>query len=226
MNATAAERAGRLMHILAVAVLLGVIVWGVGLYPGMPEQIPIHWNAAGEADDYRPKSIGSAFGPLFIALALVVGILLLHRFMGRSNLAVPSEREAYALTFGYLNLSMAVIFGWISLMGWYDLDVGPWVIAFALLGAVPVLIIMGLYMGRIIAERKALSSSTEPSMDPQYWVWGGIFYSNPDDPRVLVPKPPHTGVGSTFNLATPGGKLAIALLGLLVVGSVLLVILL
>lgn len=225
-NRTAAERTGRIMHVLAVIILLGTIVWGVGLYPGMPAEIPIHWNAAGEADDFRPKSIGWVFGPLFIALTLVVGILVLHRVMGRSDLAVPSERQAYALTFGYVNLSMAVIFSWISVMGWMNLDLGPWLIAFALLAAVPVLIIMGLYLGRITAERKAMSAGTEPSMDPKYWVWGGIFYSNAKDPRTLVPRPPHTGVGTTFNLATPGGKLSVILLIVLIVGSLLLPILL
>lgn len=223
---SAAERAGKVMHILAVVILLGAIAWGAGLYPGMPDNIPIHWNTAGEADDFRPKSIGWAFGPLFIALALVLGVLVLHQFMGRSALTVPSEREAYALTFGYMNLSMAVIFSWISVMGWHAMDLGPWPIAFALLASLPILIIMGMYLGRITAERKALSNDGEPSMDPRYWVWGGVFYRNPADPRTWVPKPPHTGVGSTVNLATPGGKLTIALLLLVIVGTIMLPILL
>lgn len=219
-------RIGWAMHAAAVVVVLGVLVWGVYLYPDLPEQIPIHWNAAGEADDYRPKSIGWAFGPLFIALGMIVGIAILNRVMGRNDLTVPSEREAYRLTLGYVNLSMALIFGWISLAGWYDLELGPWMIAAALLGSLPVLLIMGLYYNRISAERKALASDPEPSLNPENWVWGGMFYSNPNDPRTMVPKPPHTGIGMTFNLAAPGGKLMLVVLILVVLVTLLLAILL
>ena len=214
------------MHLLAIVILLGVIAWGAFLYPDLPDQIPIHWNAAGVADDFRPKSVGWAFGPLFIALGMVVGLLILNRIMGRNDLTVPSEREAYSLTLGYVNLSMAVIFAWISVMGWYGLDLGPWLIAAALLGSLPVFLIVGLYFNRISAERKAVASASEPTLNPDHWVLGGIFYSNPDDPRTLVPKPPHTGFGMTFNLASTGGKLLLAVLIAVVVGTVLLVILL
>lgn len=59
-------------------------------------------------------------------------------------------------------------------------------------------------------------------MDPQYWVLGGMFYRNPADPRTIVPRPPHLGTGGTFNLATPGGRLIVALLVLLLIGTLLL----
>lgn len=46
-----AIRVGSAMHGLAIAILLGVMVWGAFLYPDLPDLIPIHWNAAGVADD-------------------------------------------------------------------------------------------------------------------------------------------------------------------------------
>lgn len=214
------------MHVLSVAILLGVLAWGAYLYPALPDEIPIHWNAAGVADDFRPKSVGWAFGPLFIALALVAGLIAMNIAMTRNAATVPSEREAYSLTLGYVNLSMAVIFGFISVMGWYDLDLGPWLIAAGLLGGLPVLLIMGFYFNRIAAERKHLTSDTEPTLNPQHWVMGGLFYSNPADPRTIVPKPPHTGLGTTFNLASAGGKLMMIVLVLIIVGTLLMVILL
>lgn len=70
--------------------------------------------------------------------------------------------------------------------------------AAGLMGSLPVLLIVGLYFNRISAERKALASESEPSLNPDYWVLGGMFYRNPNDPRTMVPKPPHTGVGMTF----------------------------
>ena len=65
-----------------------------------------------------------------------------------------------------------------------------------------------------------MTSSTQPeSTSPpdyrdndQYWV-GGVFYVNPNDPRLLVEK--RFGVGWTFNFARPiGWWLLIALLAL------------
>lgn len=218
-------RVGGAMTIVAIALLLGVIAWGAFIYSALPERIPVHWNAAGEADSFRDRSIGWAFGPVFIALGMVVSFMLFHWHLIAGSRLVPSEREAYSLVFGYLNLSLAAIFGWISLMVWYSLDAGPWLIAVSLLAGLPVLLILGLYMPRITAERKALDRPQDLSANPDHWVLGGIFYSNPDDPRTFVPKPPHTGFGKTFNLASSGGKLMMGLLVLLMVAPVVIMIL-
>lgn len=40
--------------------------------------------------------------------------------------------------------------------------------------------------------------------DDRYWI-GGIFYNNPDDPAVLVPK--RYGLGWTVNFGNPLGRL-------------------
>lgn len=40
--------------------------------------------------------------------------------------------------------------------------------------------------------------------DDRYW-YGGIFYNNPDDPDVFVPK--RYGLGWTVNLGNPQGRL-------------------
>ncbi len=44
--------------------------------------------------------------------------------------------------------------------------------------------------------------------DDQYW-YGGVFYNNPDDPAMFVPK--RFGLGWTVNLGNPKGKLFIIL---------------
>ena len=45
----------------------------------------------------------------------------------------------------------------------------------------------------------------------------GLFYNNPNDPRFFVPKPV-AGMGWTFNIANPIGKLAMIGIGLVLVG--------
>lgn len=40
--------------------------------------------------------------------------------------------------------------------------------------------------------------------DDRYWI-GGVFYNNPDDPAILVPK--RYGMGWTVNFGNPRGRL-------------------
>lgn len=67
-------------------------------------------------------------------------------------------------------------------------------------------------------ERARTDRRSAPAVfrdDDQYW-YGGIFYSNPDDPDPFVPK--RYGFGWTVNFGHPMGKLvlfAIVLLGLI-----------
>jgi uncharacterized membrane protein len=213
-------RAGAIMNGLAVLILITIGLWGANLYPQLPEAIPTHWNASGEADAFSNKSIWSAFGVLISAAVTVLGLLVLRYFLARSKSLVPAEHRAYDLSIGYGNLSIAVMFGWISVMSWLNLELGPLFLALSLLGGVPFLIIIGLHLPAITRERNELMGPEEPSLDPKHWRLGGFFYSNADDPRVFVPKPPHTGMGMTANLATPGGRLFMIALALLILAAI------
>lgn len=45
------------------------LVYSAVVYPTLPEQIAIHWNSAGEADNFIPKAI-AAFGLPFLIVAI------------------------------------------------------------------------------------------------------------------------------------------------------------
>lgn len=49
----------------SVIILLPILV-GLLLWSQLPEQLPTHWNAAGEIDDYSSKSFGIFFVPCFL----------------------------------------------------------------------------------------------------------------------------------------------------------------
>lgn len=209
------SRTAIVMYSAAVLILVALGLWGALLYPNLPDTIPTHWNLRGEADAFSQKSIMSFFGPMLLAAAFVVLMLIVQLAMSRSLLQVPAERRALDLTLGYVSLSLVVIMAWVSVAAWYSHGVGPLFVALALLAGVPVLVIYGLNYPEIHKQRQALADSNDPSMNPKYWVLNGFFYNNPKDPRAFVPKPRHTGTGVTMNLATPGGRLA--LIGLLLV---------
>lgn len=208
-------RPALMMHGLAVVILLLMWIWGAVLYPSLPQLVPTHWDMSGEADAFSQRSLASVFGPLLVASVLLVSVLLVNLGLSRARYLVSAERRAYGISFSYVNLSLALIFAWVSLAGWYGFSLGPLFVAFALLAGMPVLVIVGLHLPEIMRQRKAEMDPADPSQNPKHWVLGGIFYSNPNDPRAFVPRAPHTGTGTTMNLATPLGRLA--LIGLLVV---------
>ncbi|MGD7732642.1 DUF1648 domain-containing protein [Propionibacteriaceae bacterium G57] len=68
---------GWLIATLALGVI-GVWVLVVRVYPGVPDPMPVHWNGAGVADGFTPKSLGefiaiAGLGPFFCLV--VFGII-------------------------------------------------------------------------------------------------------------------------------------------------------
>jgi uncharacterized membrane protein len=61
-------------ELLPISMIVLIIILGFVLYPSLPEQIPSHWNAKGEVDDYSGKMFSVVFYP---ALTLFVYLLML-----------------------------------------------------------------------------------------------------------------------------------------------------
>jgi len=98
-----------------IAVLLAMFVLAIGSWTTAPEQIPVHWNAAGEVDRYGGKFEGLLAMPL-----IATGMYLLLRFVpridpGRANYALFANTYVLirvgvliviALLYGVLHLSI------------------------------------------------------------------------------------------------------------------------
>jgi uncharacterized membrane protein len=83
---------------------------------------------------------------------------------------------------------------------------GPWLVV-GLAGGGVALLLPAL---AIASTRLAALPSPGPGdgTPDERWRLGGLFYVNPDDPAVFVPK--RAGLGYTVNLGRPGGVLALA----------------
>ena len=55
--------------LIFIGMILAVAAY---LYPSLPEQIPTHWNLAGEVDDYTPKPWGVLILPLSATFVFIV----------------------------------------------------------------------------------------------------------------------------------------------------------
>lgn len=55
--------------------------------------------------------------------------------------------------------------------------------------------------------------------DDKYWILGGHFYNNPDDPALFVAK--RIGVGYTINIGRPLGKIMMIIIYAIVICSLI-----
>ncbi len=63
---------------VSVVMIIASTVLAVLVYPKLPEQFPIHWNAAGDIDGYSSRLVGAFMMPL-IALSVLVVFKILPR---------------------------------------------------------------------------------------------------------------------------------------------------
>jgi uncharacterized membrane protein len=64
------------MRLAVVALIIAAVALSIAVYSRLPASVPIHWNAAGEIDDYAPKAIGAFLLPaIMLALAGVFAAL-------------------------------------------------------------------------------------------------------------------------------------------------------
>lgn len=223
--------------IAAVVILLAATAVGVAMYPQLQGPVPVHWNAAGHADNYASKSVWSVFGPLMAGFG-VIALLFACSFLARvspSRAVVtddPAQRDRrnalqrrlISSLLGQLAVVIAAQIGWLAVAGWIDPG-APWlvvtgVVVFLLLLLI-VLAVFVLRYHRAVAAwgESAKTSRADAPDDDRYWR-GGVIYINRDDPAVFVPK--RFGIGWTVNLGSAGGiALGVALL-VIVAGAIIL----
>jgi uncharacterized membrane protein len=86
-----------------IALLVAMFVLALVTWPTAPEQIPVHWNAAGDVDRYGGKVEGLLAMPL-----IATGLYLLLRFLPR----IDPGRANYALftnTYVLIRIGMLVV---------------------------------------------------------------------------------------------------------------------
>ncbi|OXN00491.1 DUF1648 domain-containing protein [Bifidobacterium vansinderenii] len=205
-----------LLHVPALAVTL--VVGNLG-YSDMPQRVPMHMNAAGEIDSWVDKSpilIWYAVGlQLMLAVLMTVSHLVLLHAKKPIN---PNRPVSSAYAYGvflkvwsvYLIVAgplvaMGIGLGLqLSMIGVVGLDMIGLIMMVVAVAALAAAVMIGLIYGqngsRVYAASRADDDRDAASDDDRHWK-AGVFYWNPDDPAVMVPK--RFGVGWTCNFARP-----------------------
>lgn len=191
-----------LVSLWDLAALLGfgaLWLWYQGLLPALPDPVPTHFNARGLVDGTTSK----AALPLVI-FGLPMGVWALVTALGMvlgATRREPAAARALAMAplRGLLGLGLAFLMGAC--------------LASPLHGPRTVTLGAGVFLGCILVgivfqiRASAQIPATSPRNTP--WRWG-IFYVNPEDPRLLVEK--RLGLGWTLNFGRPGSWAILALL--------------
>ena len=107
------------LELLGWGVLLVLWVWTGTSYSSLPDSIPTHFNAAGEADGFGNKA--SIVGLPLIATLLYIGLTLLNRVPHSFNFPTPITQDNALPQYTnatrmirYLKLILVVVFAGIS----------------------------------------------------------------------------------------------------------------
>lgn len=94
----------RVANIISLAGIVGLAIYVAWMYPSLPDPMPTHWNAAGEADDYTAKPWGAAIlaaVPLFIfVIYKIIPVISPHGFRTESFTGVLNILMTASVVFG------------------------------------------------------------------------------------------------------------------------------
>jgi uncharacterized membrane protein len=100
----------RISDLLGLLLVVGAFAL-VGLkYPGLPDPMPSHWNAAGHVDGWMPKSWGALLVPSVMAV-IWLSFLVLPRISPRGF-----EMEPFQRAWGILKVTMLALMFFIGVL--------------------------------------------------------------------------------------------------------------
>ncbi|MCH2135589.1 MAG: DUF1648 domain-containing protein [Phycisphaerales bacterium] len=101
------SRIGRALNIASILCLAAGFVLCIVFWGRLPDRIPIHFNAAGEADGWGAR--GMIWLLPVISTVLVPGMLVLQRFPWLSNVPVAVNAENAIYQYRLVNRLLAVL---------------------------------------------------------------------------------------------------------------------
>jgi uncharacterized membrane protein len=208
---------------LAFAVLGAAAAYLAVRWDSIPRHWIIHWDGAGRPNGWAERSWLGVFGPLLLAggiafLFEVLGAIASRRSVTDAAMAAvnAATRDLFrAVTFG-----LCLVFAALAI----DLPLGPRLPTGALVALLAIPIAVALVAG-IASMSRALRQVRSAGHGAKVEGYHALYYSNPKDDRLLVPK--LSGMGLTINLAhrwawplmaiLAGAPLAIAIASLLAI---------
>ena len=206
-------------YLVYLAIIAITILGTVLKYPALPEQIPMHYNIAGEVDRYAQKSIGTfaiipviqlLIGMLFAAINVAIRISKRQGDFQKSN-AFRGIMSIVLFAIGFMvMLSLTCVqFSMLAILNEKLVAVLP--LAF-LIATFLICAYLAIKVGQGGSRLKGTADQPVNIVDDDsHWI-GGFLYFNKNDPSLFVEK--RFGMGYTLNF---GNKKSLIAIGILVV---------
>ncbi|MCJ1907914.1 DUF1648 domain-containing protein [Planococcus ruber] len=212
------EMVSGIAFLLPMLITVGLIALTLTLYSQLPDKIPVHWGADGQADRFSEKTIFSSISMPVILLIMQVLFYFMNQARKTSGSKISAtqkaqsrKRELASRKYGswllfVTSISVTLLLGSLQLSLIYpELGGALWVMAMTIGFAILVLAGTALYTVKIaqFASSPAAGQSESGIIDAdndRHWK-AGIFYVNKEDPSIMVEK--RFGIGWTVNLGNP-----------------------
>lgn len=203
-------------NLLYVPVILATLALSLALYPTMPDPVPVHFNAAGVADDYMAKGWQIIVMPLAVQAFMALCLTASHWQILRSRRpSSPEHPVASAIAYGMfaraqsttLLITGIVITVSIAIMplafaGIITSDQSLVALVVIIVGAIVPNLVVSLVYGQAGSRLlRRMTASSELDFDDDALWHLGLFYVNREDPSVVVPR--RFGVGWAMNWGNP-----------------------
>jgi uncharacterized membrane protein len=134
----------RIANIISLIGIILLAAWVAWMYPGLPDPMPTHWNAAGEVDGYSSKAVGAA----------IIAAIPVFSFVIFKLIPVISPRGFRTESFtGTLNIIMTatVVFGCVLGVGLIraSLDASVNIGSFVYVAVGLLFVVMGNFLGKV-----------------------------------------------------------------------------
>jgi uncharacterized membrane protein len=171
----------------------------------LPERWVSHWDAFGRPNGWTTRTVPGVFGLSCVALVIwAVAEITIGVILTRGEPELAPVRAASARMLRLIVLATSLLFAALSLTLPFAL-VRPGAVLLFSVALLPVPMVMGARgVNRALREVRARGHGEKVTG------YHGVFYSNPDDRRLWVPK--LSGIGATINFAHPRAWPMMALL--------------
>lgn len=203
-------------NLLYVPVILATLALTLALYPAMPDPVPVHFDAAGVADDWMAKGWQVVAMPVAVQAFMALCLTASHWQILRSRRPTsPEHPVASAIAYGMfaraqsvaLLVSGIVICASIAIMplafaGVVTSDQSFVALIVIIVGAILPNLAVALVYGQAGSRllRRMTAAGELAFDDDAHWRLG-LFYVNREDPSVVVPR--RFGVGWAMNWGNP-----------------------
>lgn len=230
--------------VLSLVMLGAVFVWGAAIYDQLPELMPTGWGADGEVRGWTEKSFGSVFTTAIIASGLFILMAALGAMAPMMSPGSPdlSAWKLLRLTAGHRGITEYL--GWVTALitlmmvgfnaqSWrLAASEGTWSAPVTMLLVVALVVAIFVILSPVFrshlrwadrtAEQLGIHPTEEESAEDALWLPSGL-YNDPSNPAMMVPKREGYGIGTTVNVGSRKGRIAVIVFAVVIIAPLLII---